>query len=134
VFAPVEYSFPTGRKRGDAGPAFITFDDKWGSNFENRWVQLTAQEEGLAAKLVAVATKLYEAFDGQGTSNRIAQRLVVSERVRFVTASQASRVSTSASARRRGSCTCWTSTRTRPRSTRTTAPPTPSRDSPVRTL
>lgn len=89
VFPPVEYVFPKDRQRAAtaattatatttatpavtsttaaAGPSFITFQDKWGANFENRWRMLDASKEATnCAALRDIAFKLYEAFDGQG--------------------------------------------------------------------
>jgi D-alanine-D-alanine ligase len=49
------------------GAAFITFDDKWGASFENRWFLVDAvAEESLVARLMAQSVKLYEAFEGEG--------------------------------------------------------------------
>jgi hypothetical protein len=58
------------------GAAFITFDDKWGANFENRWYLLEgseretqqgqAQGQTLGDQLMDVAARLYEAFEGEG--------------------------------------------------------------------
>jgi D-alanine-D-alanine ligase-like ATP-grasp enzyme len=78
VFPPVEYVFPKDRQRtapvtqastasATAGPSFITFQDKWGANFENRWRMLDPSKEAAnCAALRDIAFKLYEAFDGQG--------------------------------------------------------------------
>jgi D-alanine-D-alanine ligase-like ATP-grasp enzyme len=48
------------------GPAFITFEDKWGANFENRWFLLDEKEKELSRRLEEMALKLYEAFEGEG--------------------------------------------------------------------
>jgi D-alanine-D-alanine ligase-like ATP-grasp enzyme len=85
VFPPVEYVFPKDRQRAAAaaanptgvaqptgGPSFITFQDKWGANFENRWHMLDSiKEADNCVKLRDIAFKLYEAFDGQGNAPRI---------------------------------------------------------------
>jgi len=49
------------------GPAFITFEDKWGASFENRWFLVNASAEAdLVKNLMEMAQQLYEAFEGEG--------------------------------------------------------------------
>lgn len=54
----------------DAGvpAAFITFQDKWGSSYSCHWVPVKAHEAKLGNALETVASKLFEAFEGEGVA------------------------------------------------------------------
>jgi hypothetical protein len=71
TFAPVEYRFAMNRQPGNTnstGPAFITFEDKWGldCNSKEKWYVLDEKENGLKQELIDIAAKLYEGFNGEG--------------------------------------------------------------------
>ncbi|CAF0893845.1 unnamed protein product [Adineta steineri] len=60
VFPPVEYHFVDKK-------TFITFEDKWGSNYtKSHWQLLDGKEQELIDDLILLAKQMYQAFNGDG--------------------------------------------------------------------
>ncbi|CAF3951941.1 unnamed protein product [Adineta steineri] len=60
VFPPVEYHFVDEK-------TFITFEDKWGSNYtKSHWQLLDGKEQQLIDDLILLAKHMHQAFNGDG--------------------------------------------------------------------
>jgi D-alanine-D-alanine ligase-like ATP-grasp enzyme len=58
---------PLELKLATTGPAFLTYDEKWHGNY-GRWCLIDEKETSLIQELMDLATKLYKAFDGEGSA------------------------------------------------------------------
>ena len=66
-YAEIQTSQPVELKFSATGPAFPTYEEKWHGNYQN-WCLTDEKETSLIEELTNMSTKLYKAFNGEGSA------------------------------------------------------------------